>query len=83
MAKLMYRCPRTGVSVDIWLADEVTPVNADTYEHVMCASCAHIHFINKTTGKALGEGQVGRSTNASVVIDSRLLESSVESVRVP
>jgi hypothetical protein len=30
MVKLMYRCPRTGVSVDIWLADEVTPVNADT-----------------------------------------------------
>jgi hypothetical protein len=51
----MYRCPRTGVSVDIWLADEVTPVNADTYEHVMCPSCAHIHFINKTTGKALGD----------------------------
>jgi len=30
MAKLMYRCPRTGVNVDIWLADEVTPVSADT-----------------------------------------------------
>jgi hypothetical protein len=29
MAKLMYRCPRTGVNVDIWLADEVTPVSAD------------------------------------------------------
>jgi hypothetical protein len=46
MAKLMYRCPRTGINVDIWLADEVTPVNADTYEHV--------HFISETTGKALG-----------------------------
>jgi hypothetical protein len=55
MAKLMYRCPRTGVNVDIWLADEVTPVSADTYEHVMCPSCTHIHFINKTTGKALGD----------------------------
>jgi hypothetical protein len=52
---LMYRCPRTAMNVDIWLADEVTPVNADTYEHVMCPSCPHIHFINKTTGKALGD----------------------------
>jgi hypothetical protein len=51
MPKLMYRCPRTSVNVDIWLADEVTPVSADTYEHVMCPSCAHIHFNNKTTAK--------------------------------
>lgn len=48
MAKLMYQCPRTGVNVDIWLADAVAPVSADTYEHVMCPSCAHIHFINKS-----------------------------------
>jgi hypothetical protein len=55
MVKLMYRCPSTGVNVDVWLAEEVTPVNADAYEHVMCPSCARIHFINKTTGKALGD----------------------------
>src|ERR1019366_4681551 len=45
MAKLMYRCPRTGVSVDIWLADEVTPVNADTHTSAAILSrCGQLRF---------------------------------------
>jgi hypothetical protein len=53
MAKLLYRCPRTGVNVEI-AVDEAMPASADTYEHVTCPSCAHVHFINRATGKVLG-----------------------------
>jgi DNA-directed RNA polymerase subunit RPC12/RpoP len=55
MAKLLYRCPRTGVNVEISFDDEVTPASADTYEHVTCPSCSHVHFINRGTGKVLGD----------------------------
>lgn len=55
MVKLMYRCPRTGVDVEISLDDEIPPAAADTYEHVTCPSCAHVHFVNRATGKVLGD----------------------------
>ena len=41
-----------GIADRVWTAKRGLPT---TYEHVMCPSCAHIHFINKTTGKALGD----------------------------
>jgi hypothetical protein len=59
MAKLMYQCSRTGVNVEIRLDDDVTPAKSDAYEQVTCPSCAHVHFINRATGKVLGDKGFG------------------------
>jgi hypothetical protein len=48
----MYRCPRTGLMVLGWVADE--PMSAgDTYESVTCTACGRAHLINPKTGKIL------------------------------
>jgi len=55
MAKLIFRCARTGLNVQVWLPDETPAVHADSYEAVTCPACARIHLVNKTTGKMLGD----------------------------
>jgi hypothetical protein len=55
MAKLIFRCARTGLNVQVWLPDEAPTVQADSYEVVTCPACARVHLVNKTTGKTLGD----------------------------
>jgi hypothetical protein len=55
MAHLVIRCPRTGMNVQIWLAKDPSTDQADSYESVTCPGCQRLHFINKTTGKLLGD----------------------------
>jgi hypothetical protein len=56
MANIIFRCPRTGMNVQIWLAKDDPATNqANGYESVTCPACTRIHFVNKTTGKLLGE----------------------------
>jgi hypothetical protein len=57
MAKLIFRCDRTGMNVQVWLAEEAPTVQADSYEVVTCPACARVHLVNKTTGKTLSEKQ--------------------------
>jgi hypothetical protein len=55
MAKLIFRCDRTGMNVQVWLPEEVPTVQTDSYEVVTCPACARVHIVNKTTGKTLSE----------------------------
>jgi hypothetical protein len=55
MAKLNFRCARTGLNVQVWLPDEATTVQADSYEVVTCPACARVHLVNKTTGGTLAD----------------------------
>lgn len=56
MGNVVFRCPRTGIHVQHWMAEEVTPETPlSAYETVACNACARIHFINRVTGKLLGE----------------------------
>jgi hypothetical protein len=56
MINVVFRCPRTGMYVQHWMAEEVTPETPlCAYETVTCKACARIHFINRVTGKLLGE----------------------------
>jgi len=55
MAKLNFRCARTGLNVQVWLSDEAPTVQADSYEVVTCPACARVHLVNKTTGRTLGD----------------------------
>ena len=58
MTHFIFKCPRTGKSAQHWQADEVMPGDAQcTYETVICQACGRLHFINRSTGKLLGEQQ--------------------------
>jgi len=58
MSHFIFKCPRTGMNVQHWQADEVTPDDPQgTYETVVCQACGGLHFINRSTGKLLGEQQ--------------------------
>jgi hypothetical protein len=54
MAKLIFRCTRTGMNVQIDMPD-AAPDYPDSYESVACPACARIHLVNKTTGRTLGD----------------------------
>jgi hypothetical protein len=44
------------LNVQHWLADEVGPDDPQrSYETVVCKACTRLHFINRKTGKLLGE----------------------------
>jgi hypothetical protein len=55
MAKLIFRCDRTNMNVQVWLPEEAPTVQPDSYEAVTCPACARVHLVNKTTGKTLSE----------------------------
>jgi len=56
MGNVIFKCPRTGMNVQHWLADE--PPSGDarcSYETVTCKACSRLHFLNRSSGKLLGE----------------------------
>jgi hypothetical protein len=56
MGHLIFKCPRTGMNVQHWLADEPGPDDLRcTYETVLCQACSRLHFINRSSRKLLGE----------------------------
>jgi hypothetical protein len=51
---ILFKCSRTGMNVQHWLAD--TPADDEaTHSPVRCPACTRLHFINTSTGKLLGE----------------------------
>jgi hypothetical protein len=56
MGNLIFTCHRTGLNVQHWMEDEVVPDDRRcTYETVLCPACMRLHFINRSSGKLLGE----------------------------
>ncbi|ABD08442.1 conserved hypothetical protein [Rhodopseudomonas palustris HaA2] len=56
MAHLIYKCPRTAMKVQTWIAEEVAhPDPTTTFEPVRCPACTHVHFINRSSGRLLGD----------------------------
>lgn len=48
--------PRAGLNVQHCSAEEAAPERPlCTYESVVCKACTRIHFVNRLTGKLLGE----------------------------
>ena len=46
------------MNVQHWLADEPAPDDPQcTYETVVCQACSRFHFINRSSGKLLGENE--------------------------
>jgi hypothetical protein len=50
---LIFRCPKTLNNVQHWLDGEDAPDHV--YETVFCPACTRLHFINRKTGKLLGQ----------------------------
>jgi len=49
------------MNVQHWQDDDVAPDNSQcTYETVVCQACGRLHFINRSTGKLLGQKQPQR-----------------------
>jgi uncharacterized C2H2 Zn-finger protein len=53
---ILFKCPRTGMNVQHWLADECASTGRrDGYEMVICQACTNLHLIDKSSGKLVGE----------------------------
>jgi hypothetical protein len=57
MVRLIFRCTRTGMNVQIEMPERAPTDHADSYESVTCPACTRIHLVNKTTGKMLGDNE--------------------------
>jgi len=56
MGHIVFKCPRTGMNVQHWLADQPQPNDPrSSYETVVCKACSRLHFINRSSGKLLGQ----------------------------
>jgi hypothetical protein len=56
-ATCIYRCPTTGLNVQGWFAEDASANEGETYEPVTCLACRQTHFINRSTGRTLGEDE--------------------------
>ena len=53
MRSVLFRCPTTGLQVNVVVADE--PTDDDTaFMTIVCTACSGSHFVNAKTGKVLG-----------------------------
>jgi hypothetical protein len=57
MANIIFRCPNTGINVQHRLDDVAPRSEENTYDAVHCSACTRLHFINRSTGKLLGDKQ--------------------------
>ena len=55
MAQVTIFCSRTGSNVQVWVAKAQPGESPDSYDAVTCRGCGLLHFVNKTTGKSLGD----------------------------
>jgi len=56
MAAFIYRCPTTSLKVQGWLKDESSAENSSTsYEAMICTACTRVHFVNRKTGRSIGD----------------------------
>jgi hypothetical protein len=66
MAHFVFTCPTTSMKVQHW-SDESIDVPETEYDGVVCQACTKLHFINRKTGKLLGQDddQAGASRGDS------------------
>jgi hypothetical protein len=52
---IVFKCPTTGLQVQTPLPHQAAEPSADAFEAVKCLACTQLHFINRATGKVLGD----------------------------
>lgn len=56
MAYILFRCPYTGLNVQYPLSDSASQRDdKSAYEAITCPACSRLHFVNRLTGKLLGD----------------------------
>ena len=56
MAPFIFTCPATSMNVQHSLEDDQDAPDNE-YEGVSCPACARVHFVNRKTGKLLGQDE--------------------------
>lgn len=54
MGALIFTCPNTKINVQHW-SDEDDDVSENEFQGIVCPACSRLHFINRKTGKLLGD----------------------------
>jgi hypothetical protein len=52
MVAFIYRCPKTGLNVQGFTADDPTD-DMTSYEPTTCSICTGVHLVNPANGKVL------------------------------
>jgi hypothetical protein len=55
MATFLYRCPKTRMRVQGWIADEPLRPEKQTYEAVTCLACGGVHLVNPASGRTIDD----------------------------
>ncbi len=55
MKPVLYQCPRTLLTVQALLPISGTADQSRVYETVSCPACTQLHFIERSSGKLLGD----------------------------
>ena len=56
MATFLYRCPRTRLRVQGWVAEEPSQLEKQSYEAVTCLACGGVHLVNPASGRTIDDG---------------------------
>ena len=56
MATFLYRCPRTRLRVQGWVAEEPSQLEKQSYEAVTCLACGSVHLVNPASGRTIDDG---------------------------
>ncbi|MGZ5876379.1 MAG: hypothetical protein ACXWKP_30305 [Bradyrhizobium sp.] len=55
MGNIIFKCPQTGLNVQHWLDDAEPEDPSSAYETVVCKACSRLHFVNRSSGRLLGQ----------------------------
>jgi len=55
MRPTVFRCPTTGKLVQHFIAEEARAGHLDHFDSVQCNACGLTHFVNRATGRVLGQ----------------------------
>jgi predicted nucleic acid-binding Zn ribbon protein len=60
MPALMYRCPSTGMNVEVWYEiDDDPSESADRFfETVVCYACGQVHLVDPKNAEVAGTGKI-------------------------
>jgi hypothetical protein len=57
MATFLYRCPKTGLRVQGWVANDPKQPEAQSYEAVTCLACGGVHLVNPASGGTIEDNE--------------------------
>jgi hypothetical protein len=55
MATLLFTCPVSEMKVQHWVDDDDPSTPGERYQSIVCSACTRLHFINRKTGRVLGQ----------------------------